>query len=104
VVGKYHIAAPVSLYDQGTIEAALYRMASKSSASLRVEGNSWLITFAPLEGTIGDIVGLFETELIDQSLRSRIEKQTAGLKTLILSNAFSRTGLVTSDGSGSSEA
>lgn len=85
-----------SLYPKEGIEAVIYRLAGKFSAQLHESGDTWFVEIHPLTGgpSSEDCAHLLRIELNDQSLRAQIALKTEHLKTLILSNAFSRTNLV----------
>lgn len=88
-----------ALYSQLTMEAAIYRLAGKCSATLRRDGEEWIVDLSPHEQgpTIDECARLFAIELNDQSLRAQIAAQTSRLKDLLLANAFSATSLIQSD-------
>ncbi len=93
------LSLQTSLYGRETLEAVLYKFAGKFSAQVNQEGEFWIIEIfqSPDGPSLDECTQMFRTELVDQSLRAQIALKTEHIKTLILSNAFSRTSLVPQD-------
>jgi His-Xaa-Ser system protein HxsD len=76
------------------IQRAAYRFADRFSLEL-VPGEDFhrcLLTPTGATDTAPDI-GDFRTEVLDQTLRERIRRETEPIRTMILAQAFSRTGV-----------
>lgn len=95
-----------ALYSQLTIESVIYKLAGKLTATLRQDGDYWVVDLVPQEQgpTQMECERLFAVELNDQSLRAQIFERTSRLKDLLLANAFSATSLIPSDDSASNQA
>lgn len=79
-----------------TIKRALYRLADSGSFDISCrEGEISVVIHASHE-TIDDLTARIRNEVIDQDLRDTISKETSNIRTLILANAFSNTGLIES--------
>jgi len=78
---------------------SLYRIAGKCSGEIRSTPEGWEVELHPLDKgpTDEECAHAFRTELVDQSLREQIGAKTEHVKTLILSNAFSKTTLIPQD-------
>lgn len=76
------------------IQRAAYRFSDRFSCELIPGEESHLCRLQPI-GEMGDEdVGSFRTEVLDQTLRERIRAETEPIRTMILAQAFSRTGVV----------
>ena len=53
-----------------------------------------VITVTIQAKTQDDWIGRIKNEVLDQDLRDTLFKETANIRTLILANAFSNTGLI----------
>jgi His-Xaa-Ser system protein HxsD len=75
-----------------TIKRALYRFSDKCSFDIQMEGNDITITLqSKFED---DWINKIKNEVLDQDLRDTLSQETANIRTLILANAFSNTGLI----------
>jgi His-Xaa-Ser system protein HxsD len=85
-----------SIYSLEAVQKAAYRfidrltiLISKDSGNFICEVKVVLGIEVPLELIVDD----FKREMIDQQLRLKIKEETTDIRNLILSYAFSRTGL-----------
>lgn len=78
------------------LQRAVYAMADRVSANIATDEGTWVCELFPRGGDADgeELKHAFRTELNDQELRLRIGAQTEGVRNLIFSLAFSRTGLV----------
>jgi His-Xaa-Ser system protein HxsD len=77
------------------LQRAAYRFCDRFSCELIPGDNAHRCLLTP----IGDVdvateVAGFRTEVLDQALRERIRAETEPIRTMILAQAFSRTGVV----------
>jgi His-Xaa-Ser system protein HxsD len=81
-----------------TIKRALYRFADKCSFDIQLLGNEIKVTLhiaLNLSNLDTDnLCSRIRNEVLDQDLRDTISKETTNIRTLILANAFSNTGLI----------
>jgi His-Xaa-Ser system protein HxsD len=81
-----------------TIKRALYRFADRCSFDVVVADKQTKVTLhIPAnmsEPAIDELCSKIRNEVLDQDLRDSIAKETANIRTLILANAFSNTGLI----------
>jgi His-Xaa-Ser system protein HxsD len=82
------------LYDQGVIKKAVYKFRKLYCSNLRIVDDSEIEITFHFPDEISDvekhnIVCSFQHELIDQSLREQIARETELTRNLILANAFS---------------
>ncbi|MDO9179967.1 MAG: His-Xaa-Ser system protein HxsD [Agitococcus sp.] len=75
-----------------TIKRALYRFSDKCSFDIQMEDN--VITVTLQSEFKDDWTGRIKNEVLDQDLRDTLSQETANIRTLILANAFSNTGLI----------
>jgi His-Xaa-Ser system protein HxsD len=78
------------------IQRAAYRFTGRCSLELKREGDELVCLLHTRNGSDEPDAGLahdFRVEVLDQVLRERIRLETEGPRNLILSLAFSRTGL-----------
>jgi His-Xaa-Ser system protein HxsD len=76
------------------IQRAAYRFSDRFSCELIPSDESYLCRLQPIGETTTEEVGSFRTEVLDQTLRERIRAETEPIRTMILAQAFSRTGVV----------
>jgi His-Xaa-Ser system protein HxsD len=88
-------------YDRETmsldaLQRAAYALAATASAEIRSSAAGWEVRLFPLDAKMSpeDLLHRFRSEAVDQALRIRIGEQTEHLRNLVLSLAFSRTGLI----------
>jgi His-Xaa-Ser system protein HxsD len=81
-----------------TIKRALYRFADRCSFDVElVEKKTKVTLHIPANMTepgVDDLCYRIRNEVLDQDLRDSISRETANIRTLILANAFSNTGLI----------
>ena len=80
------------VFSLDTIKRALYRFSDKCSFDIQMKDNSITVTFQAK--TQDDWVAKIKNEVLDQDLRNTLSKETANIRTLILANAFSNSGLI----------
>lgn len=86
------------VYSADAVKKACYRYLDRFSARIETTGSHILchLSFADSkteEGMDGAVSEL-EKEVLDQDLRERIGRETAAVRNLILSHAFSKTDLI----------
>ena len=86
------ITFDVNVFSLETVKRTLYRFSDKCSFDIEMEGNHIIVTFHSKTGD--DWVTKIKNEVLDQDLRDTLSKETANIRTLILANAFSNTGLI----------
>jgi len=83
-----------------TIKRALYRFADRCSFDIQpVDKQINVILHVPpniTEPAKEELLSRIRNEVLDQDLRDALSKETANIRTLILANAFSNTGLIES--------
>jgi len=85
-----------SVYTQDSVKETVYRFSDEFSTIIRKKDDCLIldITFNSPETKWQEIKQEFEKELLDQSLRERIRKETADIKRVILAHTFSKTSIV----------
>ncbi|AON55777.1 His-Xaa-Ser system protein HxsD [Herbaspirillum seropedicae] len=89
------------------VQKACHRFSNLASFEVRVrahDGQNFIqVTAQPLaaksEGGLEHLAKQLRNEALDQQLREQIRAQTEGVRNLILAHAFSKTGLISPDGS-----
>ncbi len=82
------------------IQRAAYRFSDRISCELTSGEAEHRCVVTPVKDTDLDaLVADFRTEVLDQVLRERIRSETLPIRTMILAQAFSKTGLVNPPGS-----
>lgn len=77
------------------IQRAAYRFSDRFSCELipgKAAHRCLLTPIADVE--VGPEVASFRTEVLDQALRERIRAETEPIRTMILAQAFSKTGVI----------
>ncbi|PTQ76235.1 His-Xaa-Ser system protein HxsD [Nitrosospira multiformis] len=89
-----------NVFSLETIKRALYRFADLCSFEIQlVEKQIRVTLYVPIAADplkMDDLCYRIRNEVLDQDLRDTISKETANIRTLILANAFSNTGLIES--------
>lgn len=83
------------------VQRAAYRLSARLSCDIALAGDGAIeVTVHPSEEEAGldALLGDFRNEVLDQVLRERIRDETGDVRNLVLALAFSKTGLVESDG------
>jgi His-Xaa-Ser system protein HxsD len=80
------------VFSLDTVKRALYRFSDKCSLDIQMEDN--VITVALQSEFKDDWIDKIKNEVLDQDLRDTLSQETANIRTLILANAFSNTGLI----------
>ena len=75
------------------IQRAAYKFADRFSLELTRAGANYCCRLHFQDLVDQEAVDAFRNEIVDQVLRSRIRGETEGVRNLVLSLAFSRTGL-----------
>jgi His-Xaa-Ser system protein HxsD len=77
------------------IQRAAYRFCDRFSCELVPGASAHRCLLTPIgDIDIDDEVASFRTEVLDQTLRERIRAETEPMRTMILAQAFSKTGIV----------
>ncbi len=82
----------VRVFSLDTIKRALYRFADKCSFDVQQKDSDIIVTIHSKVDI--DLSDRIRNEVLDQDLRDSLSKETANIRTLILANAFSNTGLI----------
>lgn len=81
------------------IQRAAYRFCDRISIELVSDEAAHRCTLKPVgDASLDALIGDFRTEVLDQVLRERIRAETEPIRTMILAQAFSKTGVVDSRG------
>ena len=85
-----------SSHSADAIQRAAYRLSDRLSCDLISDESVYRCKLHLKESDVSDEETLadFRNEVLDQTLRERIREETEPMRTLILAQAFSRTGLV----------
>lgn len=86
------ITFDTNVFSLDTVKRALYRFTDKLSFDIEMESN--LITVTYQSKANEDWVTKIKNEVLDQDLRDTLTKETTNVRTLILANAFSNSGLI----------
>jgi len=86
------------VYSLDCLKRSAYRFTDRFAMDVRAEGDAAACRLI-FDGHIGDdaadvTVAEFRKELLHQDLRSSIREETRQIRNLILSHAFSKTGLI----------
>ncbi len=82
----------VRVFSIDTIKRALYRFSDKCSFDIQQKDNDITVTIHTKADE--NLSAKIKNEVLDQDLRDTLSKETANIRTLILANAFSNTGLI----------
>jgi His-Xaa-Ser system protein HxsD len=88
-----------SIASPDAIQRAVYRLSDRLSCDIVARESVVEVTVhpidpdAPLEQLLGDL----RNEVLDQTLRERVREETTDVRNLVLSLAFSKTGLADGD-------
>lgn len=95
-----NLAFDNNVFPLDTVKKALYRFADRCSFDVAFTDQQIKVTLHVLnnipEQAIDDLCFKIRNEVLDQDLRDTIFKETVNIRTLILANAFSNTGLIES--------
>ena len=88
----------LAVFPLETVKRALYRFADRCSFDIRQEGEKIVVLLHGLGfSSVTELERLedrIRNEILDQSLRDSIGRETANIRTLVLANAFSNSGLI----------
>jgi His-Xaa-Ser system protein HxsD len=87
----YELTFDVQVFQLETVKRALYRFTDKCSFDIQLCENEIKVK---LHSDFDDLPSKIKNEVLDQDLRDTLAKETANVRTLILANAFSNTGLI----------
>jgi len=82
----------VRVFSLDTIKRALYRFTDKCSFDIQLKDYDIIVTIHAKVDE--DLSTKIKNEVLDQDLRDKLSQETANIRTLILANAFSNTGLI----------
>ncbi|WP_442786240.1 His-Xaa-Ser system protein HxsD [Methylobacter sp. YRD-M1] len=89
-----------NVFSIDTIKRALYRFADRCSFDIQSLDQQTKVTLHITSSlsrpAIDDLCARIRNEVLDQDLRDTLSRETANIRTLILANAFSNTGLIES--------
>lgn len=95
--GQIDLYFESNVFSLETIKRALYRFADICSFDIGLTDQQTLHMAAATNFVnTDDLRARVRNEVLDQDLRDTISKETANIRTLILANAFSNTGLIES--------
>jgi His-Xaa-Ser system protein HxsD len=81
------------------IQRAAYRFCDRICIELVSDEAAHRCTLKAVgDASLDALIGDFRTEVLDQVLRERIRAETEPIRTMILAQAFSKTGVVDSQG------
>lgn len=90
---EVRFSAPTTSID--AIQRAAYRFSDRLSCELLPGGEEHVCVLRSRDGAdIDEEIENFRVEVLDQTLRERIRTETEPIRTMILAQAFSRTGVV----------
>lgn len=93
------LAFDATNYSADAIQRAAYRFCDRFSVELvSDEAGHHCILKAVSDVNLDPLIGDFRTEVLDQVLRERIRAETEPIRTMILAQAFSKTGVVDQQG------
>lgn len=95
-MAKLIIEFPTAAFAADAITRAAYVMMRVADIAIDQAGDIWRCSLTPIGDkplSDGEAESIFRREVLDQSLRLKLEAQTEPLRTAILGLAFSRTGL-----------
>jgi len=95
-----HVSFDGSTASIDAVQRAAYRLSDRISCDIAAGEGSIEVTVHPAEpdADVEALIGELRNEVLDQVLRERIRGETADVRNLVLAVAFSKTGLVESDG------
>lgn len=85
-----------SVYSLEAVQKAAYRFIDRLTILISQDGKQIVCEIEPvasLSKPYEEVLASFKQELLDQQLRSQIKAETESVRNLILSLAFSRSGL-----------
>lgn len=89
-----------NVFSMDTVKRALYRFADQCSFDIQLLDKQIKVTLHVTskvsQSATDELCSRIRNEILDQDLRDTISKETANIRTLILANAFSNTGLIES--------
>lgn len=89
---KHELKFDVRVFSLDTIKRALYHFSDKCSFDIQLKDNDITVTIH--SNVEENLLAKIKNEVLDQDLRDTLSKETANIRTLILANAFSNTGLI----------
>lgn len=83
------------VFDLDAVKKAAYSLSDKASVEIEINGEEISCTLRPLKATLelGILEDQFRRTVLDYDLRARISRETESVRNLVLSIAFSKTGL-----------
>ncbi len=93
---SYQLDLDKSVYPLEVVERASYRFIDRLTIVIsQTDSQIWceIDATSPAGSKIEEIIADFKRELLDQKLRAQIKQETESVRNLILSLAFSRSGL-----------
>ena len=82
------------------VQRAAYRLSDRMSCDIAAKNGSIEVTVHPADSEADPdvLLGELRNEVLDQVLRERVRAETSDVRNLVLALAFSKTGLIESDG------
>jgi|ThiBio_1000_plan_1041568.scaffolds.fasta_scaffold00984_9 His-Xaa-Ser system protein HxsD len=83
------------VFDIDAVKRAAYSISDKASVEIDLNGEEISCTLRPLKATLDlrILEDQFRRTVLDYDLRARISRETESVRNLVLSIAFSKTGL-----------
>lgn len=88
---EHELIFDVRVFSLDTVKRALYRYTDKCSFDIQASDVEIIVT---VHTESDELPAKIKNEVLDQDLRDTLAKETANIRTLILANAFSNTGLI----------
>lgn len=95
VGGETVVRFAKDLFQLDAIKHAAYRVSDRVTVDIQPDNDGTTCTLRPARADVdpAEIESQFRNEVLDHDLRMRVAKETEPYRNLILSLAFSRTGL-----------
>ena len=89
------VSFSTSVFDLEAVKRAAYQLSDQLSTEIDISGDRIVCTLRPLDAQadFAELEEAFRKEILDYDLRIRIAKETEPIRNLVLSLAFSKTGL-----------
>lgn len=88
---KHELKFDVRVFSIETVKRTLYRFTDKCSFDIQASDSEITVN---VNTDNDELPARIKNEVLDQDLRDSLAKETANIRTLILANAFSNTGLI----------
>lgn len=93
-----HLSFDSNIFSIDTLKRTFYRFSDLCSFDISINDNKnydvVIYVSKAFSENMDDLTFKIRNEVLDQDLRDSLSKETANIRTLILANAFSNTGLI----------